>query len=350
MLPCGTLSDEYRQDMAIIRTRLQWGMFVVLLLAVFVVPPLFANTTILDFIIRCCIFIIAVNGLNIVTGLCGQISLGQAAFMAVGGYIAALLATHGVPWLGALLAAVALTGILGLLFGIPSLKVKGLYLLVATLAAHFIIMWVIEHGASPWTNGFEGISVPCFQVGGFVFDSMQSLCPVVVAFTIVAIYFAKNMARTKSGRAFIAIRDNDLAADVTGINIFRYKVLAFTISAMYAGLAGALLGAFYWRLNPDFFTIMDAIWMLGMLIIGGFGSTVGAIAGVIFFKGLEQMVWMSGPTLFALAPAIGAGAISALTHVLFGVVIILFLVFEPRGINHRWEILKASYRIHPFAY
>ena len=350
MLPCGTFNKTYGQAMATIRTPLQWGLFIVFL-TVLLALPAFAAPALLDYLIIVGIFVIAVLGLNIVMGLCGQISLGQAAFMAIGGYTAGILAVQGMPWLLALVVGIIASGAAGFLFGLPSLRVKGFYLLVATAAAHFIITWIIIFPAEHWSGGFDGMNVPFFEAGGFVFSSTQSLYWLVISFAILATFAAKNISRTRLGRAFIAIRDNDLAAEVMGINVFRYKVIAFVISAMFGGLAGGLLGAFLSSLAPDTFNLMEAIWMLGMLIVGGSGSTLGVILGVVFLKGLKQLTWMYGPALYLLAPDLfSADIYAAIVHVLFGLVIILFLIYEPRGLSHRWEIIKMSSRLHPFSY
>lgn len=349
MLPCGLLNSRYEQDMAIVRTRVQWVLlasFLILLL----VPAIVANVRLLAFLIMCGIYIIAVHGLSIVTGLSGQISLGQAAFMAAGGYTAVILVNHGLPWIVAFLLAPVVSGVLGLIFGIPSFRIKGFYLLMVTVAAHFVIMWIIENGAAAWTGGSDGINVKPFEVLGFTFISERAVYLLVLGFAVLTTILTKNISRSRAGRAFVAIRDNDVAAKVMGIDISKYKLLAFTVSAMYGGLAGVLFAIYLLRLSPEFFLIMIAIWMLGMMIVGGVGSTMGAICGVIFIRGLDQLVWMGAPYLSSFLPFINEQFISASSYIMFGIVIILFLMFEPRGLNHRWEVFKASYRLHPFSY
>jgi branched-chain amino acid transport system permease protein len=163
-------------------------------------------------------------------------------------------------------------------------------------------------------------------------------------------FFAKNLVRTGVGRAFVAIRDNDLAAEVAGVNVFRYKLLAFFICSVYAGVAGSLWAHWVRAINTDHFTLMNSIWFLGMLIVGGMGSTAGAIFGVAFLRILEEGTKILGEKMTIFFPTLVGSVQAALTVTVYGVVIMLFLIFEPRGLAHRWEIFKASYRLRPFAY
>jgi branched-chain amino acid transport system permease protein len=167
---------------------------------------------------------------------------------------------------------------------------------------------------------------------------------------VVLTFLAVNITRTKAGRAFIAIRDNDIAAEVMGINIFRYKLLAFAIGTFYAGIAGALM-AHQWRfINTDYFQLMDAIWYLGMLVVGGLGSNLGPIFGAVVYRGLGYAVDSLSPTLAEAIPFGHPEQFAIFGLFVFSLVIILFLIFEPRGLAHRWHIFKASYRLFPFSY
>jgi len=151
------------------------------------------------------------------------------------------------------------------------------------------------------------------------------------------------------GRSFVAVRDSDLAANVLGINIFRYKLLAFFLAGIYAGIAGSLFAPYIIRISPDNFNLEKSIWYLGMLIVGGSGSVVGAVAGAIFIRLLLELTVIFGPSIQVI-PVVGAFLANYMAGIVFGLVVIIFLIFEPRGINHRWEIFKASYRLHPFSY
>ena len=350
MLPCGTYPTNYEEDMAIVRTRLQWGLLGAGLVFLFCLP-LFAGLHWLGFVNMTMIYIVAVLGLNILTGYCGQVSVGQAAFMGVGAYTSAILvAKLHLSFLIALPCAGIMTGLVGLIVGIPSLRVKGFYLLLATLAAQFIIMWVairLPH----LTGGYAGLVVSRPKILGFSFETEQSYFYIIAIVMIIMTFFAKNIVRTRAGRAFVAIRDNDLAAQIMGIDLFRYKLVAFFIGCFFAGIAGSLFAHYMRFVNPEQFPLMTSVWFLGMIIVGGMGSTVGAFLGTIFIRLLEFFTMQIGPSLNAFLPASTSMQIQgAAMLIVFGLVIVLFLIFEPRGLAHRWEVLKSTYRLYPFSY
>jgi branched-chain amino acid transport system permease protein len=348
-LPCGTFNQSYAQDMAILRTKTQWVILFVFLIFLFACP-LFLSDTILTIMTIIGITIIAVLGLNILTGYCGQISLGHAGFMAVGAYTSGILcAKLGWSFWAALPCAALAAGIAGLIFGLPSLKIKGFYLIMATIAAHFIIIWVILQLYNV-TGGANGLAVPRPEIGGIVLKSEGSYFYLVMIIACLATFLAKNIVRTRAGRAFIAVRDNDLAAEVMGINLWSYKLLAFFIGCVYAGVAGSLSVHYIAFASVDQFPFMNSVWYLGMLIVGGMGSTAGAIFGTVFLKLLDELVTISGPILAATFPAIAVQAAASLSLIMRGLIIILFLIFEPRGLAHRWQMVKAYYRLWPFSY
>jgi branched-chain amino acid transport system permease protein len=347
-LPCGIFQENYAQDMAIIRTKTQWAILTAFLVLLFTFP-FFLSKSLLALATVIGITIISVHGLNILTGYCGQISLGHAAFMAVGGYTSGILCSNfGWSFFAALPCAALSAGLVGLIFGLPSLKLKGFYLIMATVAAQFIIIWVILQAYSI-TGGPNGLPVPRPEIGGLVIKTNSGYFYLVMATAILATYIAKNLVRTKVGRAFIAIRDNDLAAEVMGINIFRYKLLAFFIGCVFAGVAGSLLVHFVTYVFPSQFPFIDSVWYLGMLIAGGMGSTTGAIFGAIFLKLLDYMVTLAGPAVSAAFPAVGGQATAALGPIIRGLVIVLFVIFEPRGLFHRWQSIETYYRLWPFS-
>jgi len=212
--------------MAIFRTKTHWALLLALLVILFT-APLYCGNYWLSVANLIGITIIAATGLNILTGYCGQLSIGHAGFIAVGAYTSAVLTNRlELPFLVGLICAGLTAGLIGMIFGIPSLRVKGFYLAISTIAAQFIIIWVINHWTSV-TGGFMGISVPPASIGGITFISQSSQFYLIMVITVLVVFLAKNLARTRAGRAFIAIRDNDLAAEVMGINLFRYKLLAF---------------------------------------------------------------------------------------------------------------------------
>ncbi|MFH0914228.1 MAG: branched-chain amino acid ABC transporter permease [Chloroflexota bacterium] len=187
-------------------------------------------------------------------------------------------------------------------------------------------------------------------MGSFAFDTPFRFYFFALFFCILMTFFAKSLARSGIGRAFVAIRDNDLAAEAIGVNIFRYKVLAFAICSAYASVSAVLYVSFTGYTNPELFTFQDTVWYFGMAMIGGFGTTVGPIFGTILISLLRQMVVRAGPAMAAALPFMKVGSQSGILIMVFGIVLALFLIFEPRGIAHRWEILKNQGRLWPFAY
>ena len=345
-LPCGIFSENYAQDMAIFRTKSQWIMLLAFLIFLSTCPLVFSDR-ILTIMTIIGITIISVHGLNILTGYCGQLSIGHAGFMAVGAYTSGILtAKLDWPFWVALPCAALAAGLVGLIFGLPSLKIRGFYLIMATIAAHFIIVWLILQLYSI-TGGADGLSVPRPSIGDFVFKSKSSYFYLVMIIACLATLLAQNIARTRAGRAFVAIRDNDLAAEVMGINLWAYKLTAFFIGCVYAGVAGSLLVHYMAFASVDQFPFINSVWYLGMLIVGGMGSTAGAIFGAVALKLLDELVIIVGPILSAF---VAPQAAASLSLIMRGLVIILFLVFEPRGLAHRWERIKAYFKLWPFSY
>jgi branched-chain amino acid transport system permease protein len=345
-LPSGTFSEDYGQDMAIVRTRAQWVMLFAFLIFLFICP-LFFSDRILTIMTIMGITIISIHGLSILTGYCEQISLGHVAFMAVGAYTSSVLCARlDWPFWLALPCAALAAGLVGMIFGLPSLRVKGFYLIVATVAAYFIIMWVILQ-LRDVTGGADGMAVPRPEIGNFVFKSKSSWFYLVMIIASLATFLAQNLVRSRVGRAFIAIRDNELAAEVMGVNLWAYKLLAFFIGCVYAGVAGSLLVHYFAFASPTQFPFIDSVWYLGMLIVGGMGSTVGAIFGAVSLKLLDEAVTIAGPILSAVVAPQAAASLALISR---GVVIMLFLIFEPRGLAHRWEIIKSYYRLWPFSH
>jgi branched-chain amino acid transport system permease protein len=348
-LPAGTRNYNYAEDMAIFRTKTHWALLVALLAFVFT-APLYMGNYWLGVANLIGITIIAATGLNILTGYCGQLSIGHAGFIAVGAYTSAVLTNRlELPFLVGLICAGLTAGLIGMVFGIPSLRVKGFYLAISTIAAQFIIIWVINHWSSV-TGGFTGLSVPPAKIGGILFNTQSTQFYLIMTVTALVIFLAKNLARTRVGRAFVAIRDNDLAAEVMGINLFRYKLIAFFIGCFLAGIAGSLLAHWVGFMNAENFTLTESILYVGMIIIGGLGTTVGPIFGVIFIRLLQQGISNISPILEGTFTALPAGFTTGMGPMVFGLAIILFLILEPRGLAHRWQLFKASYRLWPFSY
>jgi branched-chain amino acid transport system permease protein len=348
-LPCGTRNYSYAEDMAVFRTKTQWVLLFAFFAILFTIPLYSSNYWLRVFNVVG-ITVISVTGLNILTGYCGQLSIGHSGFMAVGAFTSAVLTGKlGLPFPVAFICAGLMAGVIGLIFGIPSVRVKGFYLAITTIAAYFIIIWVINHWTSV-TGGFNGTSVPYASIGGLVFSSNFSQFYLIMGITVLVVFFARNLARTRTGRAFIAIRDNDLAAEVMGVNLFYYKMLAFFIGCFLAGIAGSLLAHSVGSITTDSFPFMDSILFVGMIIIGGLGTTLGPILGATVIRLLGVGVLFLSPALKSWLTMLPSGFTTGLAPALFGLVIILFLILEPRGIAHRWNLFKASYRLWPFSY
>jgi len=347
-LPSRTFNMTYEQDMAIFRTRLQWILLVGSIILGLCVP-LFTGTYMLTIVITIIAMVIAALGIQILTGYCGQLSSGHAAFVAVGAYTSALLTVNtGMTfWLAVPIAGLT-AGFIGLIVGLTSIRLQGFYLIISTLAAQFVIMYIISH----WTvvtGGSFGMSAPPPELFGFVFNSTESYYYIAFVALLIATYVARNIVRTNVGRAFIAIRDNDLAAKVMGINITVYKLLAFFIGCTFAGVGGAIAAHARGVVTPDSYTLVESFWYLGYIIIGGLGTITGAFFGVIFIAILNNGL----SALLGALSSIYTGAASLLGPlmlIIFGLAIVLFLMFEPRGLAHRWEIFKAYYRLWPFSH
>ncbi len=349
--PAGDFDVTYERDVYLVRYGWQWWLlgFTILIVAL---APYWANAYFISTFNQIAYTIIAVQGLNILTGYTGQISLGQAAFMLVGGYIGGLLIEHlGFSFFIALPLAGLGTGVFGLIFGLPSLRVKGFYLAMATLAAQFIIPWLSRHTFPEYLGGSEGsipVSVP--QIGGFLFDEPHEFLYISLAVLIITTIFASNIGRTRLGRAFVAIRDNDLAAELLGVDLFGYKLRAFFLAAVYAGIAGAMRTGLQRGVGTDFgYHLDESILFLGMLVVGGLGTNLGAYLGTISIILLEDGANLFGGALATMFPDQASSLLTSFRPIFFGLILMLFLIFEPRGMAHRWTLIKAAWRLRPFA-
>lgn len=349
---CGIFNTTYKQDIVLLRTKSQKGLLVSFIFILFFIIPILGNNQLINFLNWVGVTVIVALGLQIVTGYCGQISLGQSAFMAVGAYSSAILTNKlGIHFFITLPCAGIIAGIVGLFIGLPSARLKGFYLAIITLAAQIIIPWLIIHLPSNLTGGPYGMEVHPVKIGDMTLITPKQFYPIIMIVTVIMTFFALNIIRTKVGRAFIAIKDNEIAAEVMGVNVKNYKLLAFFISAFFAGIAGSLWAPYMRVIHPDFFTLMESIWFLGMLVIGGLGDITGAFMGVLFVRILEEMVNIYTPRLSEILPGVlGATFVGGILMIIFGAMVAFFLIFEPRGLVHRWYILKTYFRLWPFAY
>jgi branched-chain amino acid transport system permease protein len=341
----GVYHRSYRADLALRHTWLEHGRLGLVLAAV-VVAPFLVSAYWLHVLCEIGIAAIGAIGLNILTGYTGQISLGQAGFLAVGGYTAGLISIRtSLPPLAGIALAAVVSAAVGAFFGLPALRLKGLYLAIATLASQVIITWTILH----WS--FLGAGAPLVltdptSVFGWTIVGDRQWFWVISGFAALAAIVATNLFRTGVGRAFVAIRDQDVAAEAIGVNTGLYKLLAFALSSAFAGVAGALLA--YWDtvLTFERYTFGISIAYLAMIIIGGLGSVSGSIYGAIFVIALPA--WLT--QLSNQVGFITERKVPAIQSVIFGLSIVLFLVFEPKGLARIWSRTKDYLRLWPFRY
>ena len=323
------LIESYREELQLIRkpwTRVWVGAFVLCLLLL----PWFAPEHITYIVTIIFIYSIGIQGQNLLIGYTGQISFGQAGFLAIGAFTFGHLNQWGIPWPLGVLAAGAMAGIFGILVGFPSLRLKGPYLAIVTMGFG-IAVYQIFVNSEVLSGGRMGLMInklsPPFDMSAVTFNYYFNFL-IALVFTLLSY----NIISSYMGRAFIAIRDNDIAAEVIGVNLTRYKLLSFAISSFYTGIQGALYGLFLGYLEPNMFTFMESITLFIAVIIGGLASIEGSIMGAAFvilvpqvFSDLREMV-----------------------PVVFGVTILVVLIFEPLGLNGRWLKMRLYFRNWPF--
>jgi branched-chain amino acid transport system permease protein len=350
----GVFHESYAADMGLFPIPLdRWGIFLLLLLACIGVPLLTNHYWIGSLIIPCLIFALSALGLNFLTGYAGQLSLGHAAFMGVGAYGAVILyGRYGVPLLPSLLGGGLIAALVGVLFGLPALRIKGFYLAVSTLAAQFVIEWTITH--VKWIGGgvFATIDTPPLRIGPWLLDTPVEKYYLTLAIVVGLSLFAKNLVRSRVGRAWMAIRDRDMAAEIIGISLFRYKLLAFAVSSFYAGVAGGLMSfTYYAAANIEEFNLLLSFRLLGMIIIGGMGSILGSFLGAGFIVALPIFINQLLGAFGKIAGRLVTTDLLANTELMvFGALIVGFLIVEPLGLARLWQTLKNYLRLWPFPY
>jgi branched-chain amino acid transport system permease protein len=350
---CGVLKTTYEADMALYPLPIaRWTVLVVAVIF-FGIIPLGLHEYYLSIANLVWIAAVGALGLNILVGYTGQVSIGHGAFMSVGAYTAANLANRlDSPWPINLLAGGLMAALIGAIVGIPSVRIKGLYLAIATLAGQLIIEWTINHVTFISGGVQASIEVARPHLGPWELSSQRAMYYFLLTFVVLAIVGTMNLMRSRVGRAFIAIRDQDIAAEIIGINIFRYKLLAFAISSFYAGVTGVLYTYYLGIANYEQFQIGVSIDYLAMIIIGGLGSVLGSIFGAFFVTLLPIVIRYTmeafGGVFFE--PQTVLNLIPNLRLMLFGALIIFFLVVEPDGLNRLWRNIRNYFRIWPFAY
>ncbi|HLR77625.1 MAG TPA: branched-chain amino acid ABC transporter permease, partial [Burkholderiaceae bacterium] len=330
----GTAKYSYRHDEALFDSQTQY-VWLAILAGALIAFPFMADEYWLYLACLVAINIASATGLNILTGYTGLVSLGQAAFMGIGAYTVALLdRTVAMPVLLNLLAAGGVTMLAGFIVGIPSLRVKGLYLAIATIAASMILHFVFSNWQSV-TGGTAGVTLAPAQFFGVSLDTSFRFYWMVVPVTVLMLLGAADLFRTRIGRAFIAIRDRDISAEVLGIHLLRYKLLSFGISSFYAGVAGGLWAYFFRSITPESFPLSMSIFFLTAIIVGGMGTILGSILGATFITMVPEALKLIVGWLPISADA--TLILSPVRTIVFGLLIIGFLIFEPLGLQEIWR-------------
>lgn len=352
----GNFKATYAADERIVDNRYKaafvWGLAIAAAML-----PIFANDYVILVACQVGIMVVAVVGLNVLTGYTGLMSLGHAAFVAIGAYgvtilhhaATALSIPEGIQPFLTIPGAMALAAVIGIIVGLPSLRVKGVYLAVATLSANFIIIFLIELDAfAPWTGGKNGLTTVDPSFFGWVLDTQREVFILIAAMAFATVLFVQNLFRTRVGRAFIAIRERDYSAEILGISLLRYKLMSFAISAACCGLAGALMAYFFARVLPEQFELLLSLQLVAALVVGGMGRTMGPVFGVL-------VIVMSPELLKVVLSAIAGDSIDAaqfrapLQEIIFGLLIIGFIMFEPLGMTQISDRVFRALNRWPFA-
>ncbi len=341
----GTLKLSYAADEALFDTRVQWIWLGLLTLAL-ALFPFVAGPYWIYMACLVAINVASATGLNILTGYTGLVSLGQAAFMGVGAYTVAVLETRvGTPFVINLLLAGGLTAAVGVVFGIPSLRVKGLYLAIATIAASMILHFLFAH----WelTGGTRGLSMPPANLFGIALDQPQKLYWLIIPVTALMVLGAANLFRTRVGRAFIAIRDRDISAEVLGIPLLQTKLTSFALSSFYAGVAGGMWAYFFRVVTPESFPLINSIFYLAAIIVGGMGTILGGILGATFMTLVPEFLKLVVGWLTPWVPD-ALSLLAPIRTIVFGALIVGFLIFEPQGLAEIWQRIRRFFHLWPF--
>ena len=331
---------DYEQDIRLFKHGGQ-AFWYGLLAAALLAAPFAAGEYVMSQLQFICIYSIVGLGLMLLVGFTGQISLGHAAFLAVGAYTEALLQARGLPFFVSLPMAALLSAALGWLLGLPALRLKGIYLAIATLAFNVIV----EEVTARWeglTGGNSGLHLQPVELFGMTFDGDASFYYLCLALTVLSILALMNLLRSPTGRAFVAIRDSEISASCMGVNLATYKTMSFALSAALTGIAGALYAHKVTFISPEQFTLLQSIELLTIVILGGVGFIHGAVLGAAFVIVLPQLISLAKDYL----PANVAG--SGLQAVVFGLVLIAFIIFEPFGLYGRWLKLRTWFELFPF--
>ncbi|GAB6907728.1 Amino acid or sugar ABC transport system, permease protein [Desulfosarcina cetonica] len=361
-LPCGVYHETYAQDHAWWQTRFICGKMVLLAVLLFGVIPFFADSYELSVCNQIGYTILGALGVQLLIGFCGQITLGHAAFLAVGAYTSTLLILE-FPWPAwmmqwglaypiSIVAAAIVAGLWSVLFGLPSARVKGFYLILTTMAAQFITVdFIITQYISQIGGRGQAFSLPpgTIKVGPWVIDSDLKVYFMMIVLVIGCVTVLANLLRSRAGRAWVAIRDNDVSAEVMGINVVKYKLLAFFVAGFIGGIAGAFWISNLAAVSPEHFPWFWSLWLVGVILIGGVGSIHGAIFGSIFMVAIMELLQLAVMPLADSFPKLLMDFLF-IKEAAFGLAICMFMIFEPNGLAYRWWQGKNYFNLWPFSY
>ena len=361
-LPCGDYHQNYSQDQAWFQTKFIKGKMVLLALCLFVFVPLVADNYVLSVCNTIGYTILGALGVQLLIGFCGQVTLGHAAFIAVGAYTSTLLILE-FPWpkflidLGlaypfSIIIAGLVAGIWSVLFGLPSAKVKGFYLILTTMAAQFITVdFIITQYVAQIGGRGQAFSLPpgTIKIGPWIIDNDLKVYYMMIVLVIICVVGLANLLRSRVGRAWVAIRDNDISAEVMGINVLKYKLLAFFVAGFIGGIAGAFWISNLAAISPEHFPWFWSLWLVGVILIGGVGSIHGTIFGSIFMVVVIESLQLAILPLADTYPKLLMDFLF-IKEAAFGLAICAFMIFEPNGLAYRWWQIKNYFNLWPFSY
>jgi len=361
-LPCGDYHQNYQQDHAWFQTKFIKGKMILLFFILFIGLPLVSDSYMFSVWNIVGYTILGALGVQLLIGFCGQITLGHAAFIAVGAYTSTLLILEfpwpkflldwGLAYPISIIVAAIVAGVWSVLFGLPSARVKGFYLILTTMAAQFITVdFVLTQYVSQIGGRGQAFSLPpgTIKYGPWVIDSQIKIYYMMIILVIICTVLMANLLRSRAGRAWIAIRDNDISAEVMGINVVKYKLLAFFVAGFLGGIAGAFWISSLAAISPEHFPWFLSLWLVGVILIGGAGSIHGAIFGSIFMVVIMEVLQLAIMPLADTFPKLLMDFLF-IKEAAFGLAICAFMIFEPNGLAYRWWQIKNYFNLWPFSY
>ena len=361
-LPCGDYHQNYVQDHAWFQTKFIKGKMILLMAILFVGLPLISDSYLLSVWNMVGFTILGALGVQLLIGFCGQVTLGHGAFIAVGAYTSTLLILEfpwpqflidwGIAYPISIIAAAIVAGLWSVLFGLPSARVKGFYLILTTMAAQFITVdFVLTQYVSQIGGRGQAFSLPpgTIKYGPWVIDTELKTYYMMIVLVILCTILMANLLRSRVGRAWVAIRDNDISAEVMGINVVKYKLLAFFAAGFLGGIAGSYWISTLAAISPEHFPWFLSLWLVGVILIGGVGSIHGAIFGSIFMVVVMEALQLAVMPLADTFPKLLMDFLF-IKEAAFGLAICVFLIYEPNGLAYRWWQIKNYFNLWPFSY